>query len=58
MSYLQETNDADYLRWQGTAQYSLLLRYALKIMIQDNLIILQREEKKDKHYLENSVNSH
>lgn len=40
MSYLQETKDVDYLRWQGTAQYSLILRYTLKIMIQDNPIIL------------------
>lgn len=56
MIYLQETNDANYLRQQGTAQYTLILRYALKIMIWDNVVIPQREEKKeDKHYLENLV---
>lgn len=48
MIYLQETNDADYLRQQCTAQYSLILRYALKILIWDNLVIPQREGKKKK----------
>lgn len=48
MSYLQETNDADYLSWQGTAQYSLIPTYSLKILIQDNLNTLQRKVKEEK----------
>lgn len=39
MSNLQQTSDATSLRQQSTAQFSFILGYALKIMIQDNLII-------------------